>query len=123
MFWKCRRHLWILRPADYKAATAQEFQGDNRTLRKGGAPDQNKMVEACFLYIGSQGILWSADHNKSIYARNCIDITLFYSCWLPDLEGYSAPSRPLVDRSGVCGQLTTTGSSTWSSQLGATRPR
>jgi hypothetical protein len=45
-----------------------------------------------------------------------------YSCWLPDLEGYSAPSPPLVDRSGVCGQLTTTGSSTCCSQLGATRP-
>jgi hypothetical protein len=34
------------------------------------------MVEAGFLYVGSQGILWSADHNKSIYARICIDITL-----------------------------------------------
>jgi hypothetical protein len=66
-------NLWS---ADYKAATAQEFQEDNRALRTGGEPNQNKMVEVGFLYVGSQGILWSADHNKSIYARNCVDITL-----------------------------------------------
>jgi hypothetical protein len=77
------------------------------------------MVEAGFLYVGSQGILWSADHNKSVVKRAWLtDVALIsrFICsrWVPDLEGYSAPGPPLVNRSEVCGQLTTAGSSTWS---------
>ena len=76
MVWKCRRHLWVLWSADHKAATAQESQEENRTLRTGGELNQDKMVEAGFLYVGSQGILWSADHSKSGHARFRSDIAL-----------------------------------------------
>jgi hypothetical protein len=58
------------------------------------------MVEAGFLYVGSQGILWSADHNKSVVKRAWLtDVALIsrFICsrWVPDLEGYSAPGPPL----------------------------